>query len=199
MKQVIGLTGPTGSGKSLVAARFAAAGYLVIDADVVAREVVRPGSELLPRLAEAFGPAILRADGTLDRRALASLAFASPEATARLNAILHPPIRAAIAAAIERAGERPVLLDAPQLFEGECDALCDRVVGVLADRAIRLARICARDGLTREEAERRMSAQPDDAFYLARCDRILYNNDDPSALAAATDRLISEIREDTHE
>ena len=199
MKQVIGLTGPTGAGKSLVAARFAAAGFLVVDADVIAREVVRPGGELLLRLAEEFGPEILRADGSLDRRALAALAFSAPERTARLNAILHPPIRAAIAAAIERAGDTPVLLDAPQLFEGECDALCDVVIGVLADRATRLARICERDGLTRAEAERRMGAQPDDAFYLSRCDRILYNNDDPVSLAEAADRLIAERTEETHD
>ena len=199
MKLVIGLTGPTGAGKGLVAARFAEAGFLVLDADVVAREVVRPGSECLPVLAEEFGPAVLREDGSLDRRALAAAAFASREATLRLNAILHPVIRARLAAAVEAAGQTPVLIDAPQLFEGECDTLCTATVAVLATPALRRERICLRDGLTPEEAEQRMSVQPDDAFYLDRCDHILYNNADAASLAAAADRLIAQLTEEPHE
>ncbi|MBP5618005.1 MAG: dephospho-CoA kinase, partial [Clostridia bacterium] len=116
-----------------------------------------------------------------------------------LNAILHPVIRARLAAAVERAGETPVLIDAPQLFEGECDSLCTATVAVLATPALRRERICRRDGLTPEEAEQRMSVQPDDAFYLDRCDHILYNNADAASLAAATDRLITSLTEEPHE
>lgn len=199
MRIVIGLTGPTGAGKGLVAARFAAAGFQVLDADAVSREVVRPGSECLPRLADAFGPAVLKEDGSLDRRALAAAAFATRENTARLNAILHPVIRARLAAAVERAGDRPVLIDAPQLFEGACDALCDVTVAVLASPVLRKERICRRDGLTAEEADRRMSVQPGDAFYLARCDHILYNDADPARLEAEADRLVARLLEENRQ
>lgn len=193
MKTVVGLTGPTGSGKSTVAARFAAAGFVIVDADRIAREAVAPGSALLPVLADAFGAEILRPDGSLDRAALARVAFATAENTARLNAITHPTIVAAIKAEIEAADGRPVLLDAPQLFEGGCESLCTVTLGVLADRDVRLSRIMRRDGLSEEDARRRMDAQPDDDFYRQNCDAVLYNNGEKSELVRAADAWIRQF------
>lgn len=193
MTTVVGLTGPTGSGKSTAAARFAAAGFVIVDADRIARQVTAPGSDRLPALAEAFGREILRPDGSLDRRALAKIAFSSPENTARLNALTHPAIVAAMRAEMAAAGDRPVLLDAPQLLEGGCAPLCDVIVGVLADPDIRLARIQRRDGLSEKDARRRMQAQPDDAFYRENCHVILENNGDSAAFSAAVDAWIRDF------
>ncbi len=193
--RVIGLTGPTGAGKSTVAAAWAAAGVPVIDADRLARRVTAPGSPCLAQLAEAFSSAILDSDGTLIRQELAARAFASPEATARLNAITHPAILALIRQALEDAadaGHPTAVVDAPLLFEAGVDALCHRIVAVTAPAADRLARIRARDGLTEEQATRRMAAQPDEAFYCRAGVTVLENTGDIAALQQAARTLLDE-------
>lgn len=190
---VIGLTGPTGAGKSTVAAVWREAGLPVIDADRLARQVTAPGSLCLAQLAEAFSPAILRPDGTLDRAALAARAFASPEETARLNAITHPAIVARIRQALEEAadaGHPAAVIDAPLLFEAGVDALCSRIVAVLAPRELRLARVMARDGLSRAAAEQRMAAQPPDSFYVRPDVTVLHNDAEEEALRAQALRYL---------
>ncbi|MBE6758027.1 MAG: dephospho-CoA kinase [Ruminococcaceae bacterium] len=181
---IIGLTGPTGAGKSEAARLLSAAGIPVVDADLLAREVTAKGHPCLAELAEAFSETVLNADGTLNRAALAAAAFATPEATARLNAVTHPHIlRLADErfAALWAAGATAVALDAPLLFESGMDRMCDRTVAVLAPAAIRQARICERDGISAEQAALRMQAQPDEAFYRERADDVLYNDGDLTA------------------
>lgn len=194
---VLGLTGPTGSGKSRVAARLAAEGFPVVDADRLARQVTEPGSPTLAELARAFSPAILREDGTLDRRKLAALAFASPEATARLDAVTHPAILALgrrRLAELAAAGYRAAVLDAPLLYESGADALCERVAVVLAPREERRRRILARDGLTPQEADRRMAAQPEDTFYTGRGAYLFDNRGTLEELDAWAAALAAELR-----
>lgn len=194
---VLGLTGPTGSGKSRVAERLAAAGFPVVDADRLARQVTEPGSPTLAELAKAFSPGILRQDGTLDRRKLAALAFASPEATARLDAVTHPAILALgrrQLAELAAAGHRAAVLDAPLLYESGADALCGRVAVVLAPREERRRRILARDGLTPQEADRRMAAQPEDAFYTGRGAYLIDNSGTLEELDAQAAALAAELR-----
>ena len=189
----IGLTGPTGSGKSFVAALWAERGAAIIDADQIAREVTRPGSPCLAQLAEAFSPAILREDGSLDRKALAKLAFADPAATKTLTDITHPPILALCRARAEQAaadGVTFIVFDAPLLFESGLADDCDLTVAVLADKDVRRRRIRARDALTEAEARLRMQSQPDDAYYTERADRVLYNNGDPDDLRAQAEAII---------
>lgn len=183
----LGLTGPTGAGKSTVALLLSQRGIPLVDADAIARTVTAKGSPVLPALADAFGGDILLPDGSLDRKALAAVAFSSKENTARLNALTHPAILARIRAALERAKGDAVILDAPLLFETGLDALCDHTAAIVADDSVRLARITARDAISEEEAKKRMAVQPDTAFYAARADILLYNNGDktPAALAAA--------------
>lgn len=175
---VVGLTGQTGAGKSTVSARLAARGCAVIDCDAVTRDPALYSGECLAELQKAFGRDIMRPDGTLDRRLLARRAFADDESTQTLNRITHPVIfsrlRAEIAAR-KAAGARVIVLDAPTLFEAGAERLCRRVVSVLADRAVRKARILQRDGITGEEAERRMRAQQADGFYASRSDYVLDN------------------------
>ena len=191
---IVGLTGPSGAGKSTVAARFAERGFFVVDADAVARRAAAADSPALPMLCAAFGADVVRADGSLDRRLLADRAFATKEGTQQLNSIMHPIISRMISEAVEKSGASHVLLDAPQLFESGEDKRCDCTVAVLADRDRRKERMMARDSLTDEQAERRMSAQLPDAFFEEKCDFLIYNNSDIAALVSAGDRVIDMLR-----
>jgi dephospho-CoA kinase len=157
----IGLTGPIGCGKSTVATWLAEAGAVVVDADQVARGVTRRGSEALARVVEAFGPGVLRADGSLDRRRLAGIVFADPAALARLEAIVHPAVRPRILrriAAAERRRAPAVVIEAIKLVEGGLAALCDEVWLVTCDPAAQRARLAARRGGA-ADADARIAAQ----------------------------------------
>ena len=173
---VIGLTGQTGAGKSTVAGMLAKRGYCVIDADAVARCVMSPGSPVLAALAEAFGQAVIKPDGSLDRAALARAAFASREATLKLNAVTHPPIDIEIRKCIRaaaRQGAKAVVLDAAALLESPSAKRCDYIAVVCAQEQLRLERIIKRDGLTMEQARRRISAQMPVIEYLLAADIII--------------------------
>lgn len=185
----LGLTGPTGAGKTTVAHLLEQNGIPLVDADAIARTVTEKGSPVLSALADTFGKEILFPDGSLDRRALAAVAFSSKENTEKLNAVTHPAILARIRRALADATGDAVVLDAPLLFETGLDALCDHTAAIVADEAVRLARITARDGISEEEAKKRMAAQPDTAFYAARADILLYNNGDRSPAMLAADLL----------
>lgn len=175
MNTVIGLTGPTGAGKSSAAKAAASLGIKVIDCDIVARRAVETGSDGLFAVVSAFGEGILLSDGTLDRKELARRAFKTREKTELLNRTLLPYI---VKMVKEEAGTGDVLLDAPTLFESGMDSVCSDTVAVLADNEIRRARIIERDGLTIEDAAVRMNAGKPDAYYLERAGHILYNNGD---------------------
>ncbi len=167
----VGLTGGIGSGKSEVGKIFAGLGALLLDADALAREALAPHSEGLARVAARW-PQVLQRDGSLDRPALAAIIFADADADARafVNGIVHPWVRAR-SAELEAAA-RPgqiVVHDVPLLFEAGYYKQCDANVLVVAPREQRIARVIARNGLSREEIERRMDAQisPEEARSLA--------------------------------
>ncbi|HEX3550348.1 MAG TPA: dephospho-CoA kinase [Candidatus Elarobacter sp.] len=177
----VGLTGGIGSGKSAVAEVFAERGATVIDADVLAREAVAPGSEGLREIA-AIWPAAIALDGSLDRAALAAVVFADDAARARLNAITHPRVRAR-GDALERAAPDGVVVHVvPLLFEGDFSRRCDRTVVVIAPDDVRIARVIARDAVEREAVERRMAAQIDPALARRRADYVIENGGDRRAL-----------------
>ena len=194
---ILGLTGPTGAGKSLLSAYFSETyGAAVIDADQAARAVTGPGP-VLRRLAEAFGEEILREDGTLNRAALGAKAFSSRESTARLNAITHPAICEKMKTELDdclREGKAFIILDAPLLFEAGADSLCTRTLAVLADPALRAGRVRQRDSLSEEAAALRIGAGQPDAFYLAKSDDILYNRGDILELYRQADEWLLRVK-----
>ena len=195
---VIGLTGQTGAGKSTLREMFAERGVEVIDADVVARDTMEHSKQVLMELVLEFSTEVIHPDATLNRKRLAEICFGDKKKLRRLNEITYPYIIAAIMHKIEAArarGAGMVLLDAPTLFESGLDRRCHRVVAVLADRETRMRRIIERDGLTTEEAERRINAQHDDAFYQARADDILTNDEDLDFLRLSFLELFSRLEQ----
>jgi dephospho-CoA kinase len=187
----IALTGGIASGKSVVAKRLVEHGAVLIDADTLAREVVRPGTPGLARIVETFGAGVLAADGTLDRPALAAIVFNDPLRRAELNAITHPLIaersRELVAAA---APDAVVVHDIPLLVESTRDVgEFDLVVVVHAPVETRLRRMMADRGMTREEAQRRLDAQASDADRLALADVVIENDADLADTLRQVDEL----------
>lgn len=160
--RIIGLTGGIASGKSTVSRLLERLGAVVVDADQLAREAVVPGTGAYRAIVAAFGPVILLPDGTIDRKALGRIVFADPDARRRLEAITHP----AIAGLAERrlselrnAGEGVAFYVAPLLIEAGATGRVDEIWVVYVDRETQIARLTARDGIDREEAEQRLTAQ----------------------------------------
>ncbi len=175
--KIIGITGPTGSGKSTITAYLKSKGYYVIDADSLGRQALQKGSDCLVQACIAFGDDILNTDGTLNRPLLAKRAFSTPENTARLNSITHPWICmqvVEIVDSIRKSDSNPVILfDAAVLLESKMDILCDYVLAVVAPLEIRKQRIMTRDNLTEENADIRINAQNKDEFYISRSDFVI--------------------------
>ena len=188
----IGLTGGIGSGKSTVSRLLAERGAVIVDADVIAREVVESGTPGLAAVVEAFGPEVLTADGSLNRPALAGVVFGDPEARRRLDAIVHPLVRARAGEVAATAPAGAVVVhDVPLLVETGQAATYDLVLVVEADPETRVARLVQR-GLTAEDARARMAAQATDDQRRAVADVVLDNSGTPDELAAQVDRLWDE-------
>lgn len=194
--RIIGLTGPTGAGKSTLSVPAQQLGIATIDCDAVARKVTEAGNPALFALQQVFGADILSAEGALLRPILAQKAFASPVATQKLNQTILPFIMQEInaqIAALQMAGVQTVLLDAPTLYESGADALCQSVIAVLAPAEVRLARIMARDGITQEAALQRMQAGKPDDFYKNRADYILQNNGNAQDFTRRAEAVLQKI------
>ncbi len=163
----VALTGGIASGKTTVADLFAALGVPVIDTDVIAREVVEPGQPALARVVETFGAEVLGSNGRLDRRRLRERIFADPEAKRRLEAILHPAIRAEMERQ-SRAADGPYqVLVIPLLTEGKRRDHVDRVLLVDVPEELQIQRLMSRDGVTHEQAQAALNAQATRAERLA--------------------------------
>lgn len=190
---VIGLCGGIAAGKSAVAAAFAARGLRHVDADRLAREVsARP--DILAAMVDRFGPAILDAQGTLDRKSLAQRVFADPTARKQLEAITHPPVRAAIRAELEAAKKAgaSVLLDIPLLLESGWALECDHVIFVHASDAVRAARAATRGWDDRELARREAAQAP--LPEKRACARFVIDNDGTrDAMARQVDAILQQL------
>jgi dephospho-CoA kinase len=160
---LVGLTGGIASGKSSVSRQLVALGCRLVDADVLAREVVAPGEPAWRAIVEAFGPEILGPDGQLDRKRLGALVFADPAQRKTLEAITHPAIttrrQATLDAWAAEGFDGLVVLDIPLLVEVGAATHVDRVIVVYAEREIQVERLMSRDGFERAEAERRVASQ----------------------------------------
>lgn len=182
----VGLTGPTGAGKSYVCEIFRQKGFKIIDCDKIAHELTAKNAPILTELASEFGEDVVK-NGELDRKLLASRAFDTKEHTKKLNSILHP----AIAKKCKEEAQGLTVLDASQLFEANMQNDCYKVIGVLADEDVRIKRIIARDNITEQQAKLRMSAQFDNDYFIDNCDYIIYNNGED--IAAQTDNILEVI------
>jgi dephospho-CoA kinase len=188
---MVALTGGIGSGKSTVAERLARRGAVLVDADAIAREVVEPGTPALAALAERFGDGILAGDGTLDRGALARVAFADDESRAALEGITHPAINDEFTRRLRDApADAIVICDVPLLVESTQARSrgYELVIVVEAPRDVRLQRLEAR-GVPRDDAERRMAAQASDEDRRKLASYVIDNGGDLAALEPQVDAV----------
>ena len=172
---VVAITGGIGSGKTTVANQFAALGIEVVDADLIAREVVEPGTPALAAIASHFGPGILDEQGRLDRRALRERIFSEPAAKSWLNALLHPIIRSEMLRQCAAANSPYCLLVVPLLVENRLTELAERVLVIDVDEATQIERTCRRDGVSREQAQAILASQASRSERLAMADDVLDN------------------------
>jgi len=185
----VGLTGGIASGKSIAASAFSALGVPVLNADLVAREVVAPGSPALQQIRERFGAAFITPAGELDRRRMREHVFASTEARRALEAITHPAIRARLVQWRDAQRAPYCVLDVPILVESGMDALVDRILVIDAPRELQVQRLMARDGVGQALAEQMLAAQASREERLARADDVIANAGPPGAVRAAVERL----------
>ena len=195
---VIGLTGGIASGKSVVADLFRSRGAAIIDADGVAREVLRPGQPALAEVLAAFGARFLDSAGRLDRRALADHIFHDPAARSALDRITHPRIRADISHQVEelrRSTSPPpvAVVVAPLLLEARAEGMVDKVLVVYAEEGERVRRLQARDGLSEGEALRRLAAQMSPVEQRTRADYVIDTTAGREATGEAFSRLWGEL------
>jgi dephospho-CoA kinase len=192
---VVGLTGGIGSGKTAVSDRFAALGAPVIDTDLLSRELVAPGKPALQEIARAFGESMIQDNGGLDRAALGRIVFTDPAARRRLEAILHPRIRAAVRDRLAALRAPYAIVVIPLLFETGQQDLVDRVLVVDAPEAMQRQRVQQRDGLNRERIDQILAAQADRTTRLAGADEVIVNAGDLEELGREVTRLDRLYRE----
>lgn len=191
MVMLIGLTGGIGAGKSTVAQLFEERGVPIVDADAIARDVVKPGEPALAELVEHFGDSILGADGELNRGKLAEVAFADAESHEALNAIMHPAISAETAKRIDalRGDHSVIVHDVPLLVEAGLAGNYDLTVLVDTPAQIRLQRLTELRGMDPEDAKKRIAAQATDEQRRAACDVALDNSGDIEHLRAQFEQM----------
>lgn len=189
MAFVIGLTGGIASGKTTVANLFKQQFKIdIVDADIVAREVVEPGTPGLNAIIEHFGADIVRNDQMLDRAKLRERIFSSPEEKTWLNGLLHPMIREKMLEDLEQVTSDYALLVVPLLVENKLDSLCDRVLVVDVDPQTQISRTVKRDNVSKEQAKAILASQASREQRLALADEVVKNNpDDPDLLLQITD------------
>ncbi|MGR5236731.1 dephospho-CoA kinase [Vibrio alfacsensis] len=189
MAFVIGLTGGIASGKTTVANLFKQQFHIdIVDADIVAREVVEPGTSGLNAIISHFGDNIVHDDQTLNRAKLREKIFSNPEEKAWLNALLHPMIREKMMEDLEQVTSDYALLVVPLLFENKLDSLCDRVLVVDVEPETQIARTVKRDNVSEEQARAILASQASRQQRLDLADDVVRNNpDDPDLLLQITD------------
>lgn len=194
--KIIGLTGPSGAGKTLFSFFLCAKGCPCINADELYHSMLIPPSILLDAIRREFGDEFFNENGELDRKALGKFVFSSKEKLELLNATVLPLViekMQKIANDYEKNGAKLLIIDAPTLFEAGYDKSCDITVSILAPKNIRVERISERDEISIDDAVLRTNAQKDDSFYYERSDRIIINDSTEDALKEKASALICEL------
>lgn len=194
--KIYGLTGNIGSGKSTVAGMLRELGALTVDADKVAREIVRPGEPALSEIVDCFGREVLLADGTLDRGALAEIVFANERDRERLNGITHPRILERIKEKISARSSEPIVFVEASLIDrgsGGLEDLIDGLVVVTCPGELRERRVAARDGMSPEEIRRRMGSQMSETEKASQADFLIKNSSDMESLCAQVHALFEAL------
>ncbi len=190
MTYIVGLTGGIGSGKSAVGRLFEERGIVVVDTDAIAHELTTPGGTAIPAIRAEFGDSVITAEGALDRAAMRGIVFADPAARKRLEAILHPMIRAESDRRVAAADSPYVILMVPLLVEsGIYRERCKRIAVVDCAVDTQIARVMARNGLSRTEVERIIAAQASREQRRTAADDLIDNDGDIAALAPQIDQL----------
>lgn len=193
---IVGITGRSGSGKSWVTSYYASKGYPTIDGDAVARNVTTPGSLCLAKLVEAFGQEILAEDGSLLRRKLGKLAFATPEANKLLVGITHPFITKALLQAAKMAkesGARLFFVDGAMIVGEDFEQHCDKIVVVTAPQRLAVSRVILRDGISKQAMLNRLAAQKPEEELLAAADYVIENDASITALQHKADEVLESL------
>lgn len=186
--KIIGITGGSGAGKTTVTKHFEKYDAEIVDADILAREIVASGMPALDEIKKEWQGVVV--NGVLDRKALAKIVFNDSNELHKLNTITHKYVIDEINKRIMYSKKRILVIDAIALFESGLADICDATVCIIADKSTRIKRIMERDGLTRQEAEERINAQKSDDFYKTNTDYVIYNNDDGSNLEEIIDCII---------
>ncbi|QEW33559.1 dephospho-CoA kinase [Erwinia billingiae] len=195
MRYTVALTGGIGSGKTTIANAFADRGVDIVDADVIARQVVEPGQPALAAIRQRFGADVMQSDGSLDRKALRQRIFTSEEDKTWLNALLHPLIQAETRRQLALTHSVWCLWVVPLLVENNLQHLANRVLVVDVDRETQLRRTIARDGISREQAEHILAAQVSRDQRLAVADDIIDNGGSPESVTARVALLDQQYRQ----
>ena len=192
--KIIGLTGGIATGKSTASNLLKKHGYQVIDADAVVHELQAIGSPLLFEIANTFGSTILHDDGSLNRGELGKLIFGNADARMKLEAIMHPAVRAEFKKRIKASKDEILFLDVPLLFEAGFDDLTDANLVIKASQEMQLLRLMSRDGLTEQEARGRIRSQMPMSEKIARADFVIENSGDLCGFKKRVETFLGELK-----
>ena len=190
---IIGLTGASGSGKSMAAAFFREKGFFIIDFDKISREICDKGSPCLKELTEQFGYDIIDDDGNLKRKALGDIVFKDAKKLAILNNITHKYIFEESNRLKKENSDKITVYDAPLLFEAELDKECDTVISIISDFETQLDRIVKRDGISKDTAMGRIKSQKENNYYIEKSDYYIENNSTPEEFYNKLEKLLKEL------
>ena len=188
---IIGITGSSGAGKSTICDILEKEYEVkVINADKIAKRLSKRGTSYIDEITKKFGKDILDEEGELKRKKLAEIIYTSPQKRKELNSCTFKYIRKEIQKEIKKEKEiSTIIIDAPLLFECELNKLCNYVVGVVSEKEVQIERIVARDNIDYEHAEKRLSAQEKNNFYIKKCDEIVENNNDISYIEEYVNKI----------
>lgn len=195
-KKVLGVTGPTGAGKSVFCGFMEKTGYTVLDCDRIYAEITSGPSACMSEIISAYGKEAANADGSLNRRAISAIVFApgNRDKLELLNRITHKYVLDEVRSRIKASDRVGCLVDAPLLFQSGFESECDATLCVLAPFETRLSRLLERDGASREALIARMNAAPDDMWYIKRCRWTVYNSGNLGLLETAANEIAREIQ-----